>query len=239
MKKLCFFIGASFLSMVLHANNSGDYFSGFYLGGGLGLINFDTDQSMVFDPSKVATAYRYNLSASESDNHFLGTVYLGYGYQFNSPLYIAAEAIAEFAKPSFEWSNSNIYWRVKQNNAYGGRLKLGVVHNNWLVYGLGGWEMVRIKRNVSFISGGIYNSGTMLLQNVSSSDSQTIGQLGAGLDIAMNDHWAVQFQYAHNFYDDSNDGINHMLITFNNPKGNYHSDLNSNEGTIGLRYRFG
>lgn len=239
MKKLFFSLGIGFLPFAIHANDTFDYFSGFYVGSGLGFNNLEGEHRLVFDPSKVANILLYNFNDSENNSHFLGTVYLGFGHRFNAPIYMAAEGITEFAKPSTSLIIPNVHFTAKQKIAYGGRLKVGYTKTNWLFYGLLGLEKAKINHNVSFLQGGIYNSGMMLLQNISVSNSKTIKQLGAGIDVAINEHWAVQLEYAHNFYSDNNYAINHTLITFNNPKGNYYSSLNGNEGTVGLRYSFG
>lgn len=238
MRKLFFALGLLFYAFALEANEPVDYFGGFYLGGSLGFNLLDGKQQLIFDTTKVDRVTRYNLESFNDSSHFLGAAYFGYGYRFSNPLYIAAEAIAELTSLSSQGGTPDVNFNIKQHNAYGGRIKVGYAQERWLLYGLAGLEQTKIKRSVNFVDGGIYNSFMMLLNNISDSDSTTIRQLGVGMDLAMNAHWAIQLEYAHIFYKDKCYPINHTLITFNNPQGTYYSSLRGNEGLIGLRYRW-
>jgi opacity protein-like surface antigen len=238
MKKINLILTASLLPLTVSATSSIDYFSGAYVGGGLGANFLSSSQELVFDPSKVANTARYNFNQSTNNSAILGQLYLGYGYLFSpKPVYVAVEAIADFSHPSFIMGSSNIDINLKQNNAYGGRVKLGYVHQAGLLYILAGVERASISRNVVFRNGGIYNSGTMSLHNLTGNNNGSIiNQLGAGIDIALRANWVVQLEYAHNFYNDKNYTINHTLITFNNPKGAFSSYLEGNQVTLGVKY---
>lgn len=236
MKKIVFAL--SFMPFAVVAGQVQDYFSGFYVGGGVGGVEYHSKQSLNFDPTKVMNTQRYNTSQRENESRFLGSLNLGYGYQFKLPLYLAAEAIAEFFEPSTSWEGSDFNFRRRQDNAFGGRLKLGYVHQHWLLYGLAGLEHGQVKRSVSFVPGGIYNRNMMRLQTLTA-NSTLIKQLGAGMNWALTTHWALQFEYAHNFYQNKESPIDHQLITYNNPKGKANFSLNGNEFLLGARYRFG
>lgn len=227
----------SLLPLTVSATSTIDYFSGAYVGGGLGVNYLSSSQEAVFDPSKVANTARYNFNQSTNSSSILGQLYLGYGYLFSAkPVYVAAEAIADFSQHSITLGSSNIDISLKQNNAYGGRVKLGYAHQAGLVYLLAGAERASISRNVVFRNGGIYNSGTMSLQNLTSTNDTTIKQLGVGINKVLSINWVAQLEYAHNFYSDKDFSINHTLITFNNPKGSYSSSLEGNQVTLGIKY---
>lgn len=240
MKKIIYTLIAGLLPLTASATNPVDCFSGGYVGGGLGANILSASQKLVFDPSKVANTARYNFNQSNNDNtYFLGQLYLGYGYLFSPiPVYVAAEAIGEFSKPSFAISSSSINANMKQNNAYGGRIKLGYAYNAGLFYVLAGLERASMSRNVVFSNRSIYNSGTMFLQNIADNHyGATMKQVGTGINIALGSGWAAQLEYAHNVYDNKTYGINHTIIKYNNPKGIYTSEFNNgNEATLGIKY---
>jgi len=239
MKKVFFTLGLACLPLSGFADASCDFFSGFYVGAGLGFNTLGNKQQLYFDPTKVANVSLYNLNNQYSKTSFIGAGYLGYGYRFNDWGYVALEGIINSGSSTLKKNVVNASFSMKQENAYGGRIKLGYAEEPWLVYGLAGLLHANINRNVDFVNGGIYNTGTMFLQNINAKVNPTIYQLGAGLDYAFTRNWAVRFEYAHNFIDSKTYGVNHTMITYNNPKGTYHSALNGNQLLAGLRYRWG
>ncbi|MCW8471309.1 outer membrane beta-barrel protein [Fluoribacter gormanii] len=241
MKALLLGLGLGIIPACTLANglaDNSDHFSGFYLGGALGGLRISTDQSLVFNPKKVANVSKYNANLSESSTNPLGQITAGYGRKFHI-FYIAGELIAEITNAEIKRETPNLKWNMKQKSAFGGRVKSGITLEKWLLYGLAGVETVRIGHHVDFIRGGTYNSGTMFLDAINTNKNTTVWQLGLGVDYSLNTHWVAQVEYAHNFYNNhANSNIDHRIITFNNPKGIYSSSLSGNEITVGVKYLF-
>lgn len=238
MKNVLLTLTLGCVPFAISAQTNCDYFGGIYIGGGLGFNALGNKRELTFDPAKVANTAMYYYENAERSTRLQGSGYVGYGRKFYKSGYAAIEAFVESELPEITKTTPNINVSTKQETAYGGRVKLGVIDIPWLVYGLAGLLHSNINQGVTFVNGGIYNSGTMLLQPIQQKESATIMQLGAGIDYSLTKQWAIQLEYAHNFYDKRTHSVNHTFITFNNPKGTYSTLFNGDEMFAGLRYRW-
>lgn len=238
MNKINLILAACILPLTVSATSPTNYFGGAYVGGGLGASWSTATQQLGFNPGRVANTWIYNLKQSQSNSSLMEQLFLGYGYLFPSkPLYVALEAIADFTQLSQNMSSPALIVNIKQNNAYGGRVKLGYVDRASLLYLLVGLEGTSLKNNISFPNGGLYNSYFMSLQDINGkSNNALITQVGAGFNFAFATNWQAQLEYAHNFYSNKNYDLNHKFITFNNPIGTYTASLEGNQVSFGIKY---
>src|SRR5690606_36320656 len=145
-------------------------FSQNYIGLSPDFLWLQADQRFSFDPNKVNNIGQYSQDKSFNSLSINGNVRLGYQYTFNQV--IAAVEVDDTFLPSRVSKNNNDFnAKLTQNNSVAVKLKFGREHDpRDTIYLIGGYAFTWVKYQVNFKPDGIYNAGSMLLNNISKSE---------------------------------------------------------------------
>lgn len=227
-----------FTSIVLRVDAADiNYFSGLYLGSGIGLNSAQASHGLQFDADKVADVSRYNAHFKSTAQSGFASLMLGYQKSLYDLLWVGLELGLQLA-PSLETRHAELALSYRNRRSFDGRMHLGLRHNKWQLYGLTGLGLSQSKQSLSFPVGGIYQSTMMFLDGSIKTSTLFIKTFGAGLERAVSQHLAIRLEYAHQFLPVHSFGaLNHSSITYNNPKGYALSSLSCNQVILGVLYR--
>jgi outer membrane immunogenic protein len=201
--------------------------TGFYLGGTIG------------GASQTATTtdvdyYDYGGSLSQSDVSFVYGLHAGYNWQYGMGVF-GIEA---------DISGNTFDKRFSDLNCGGGctrtleassdwfstvRGRLGLASGNALVYVTGGVAFVDRKQS--------YNLTNNPVTPVSANDVATGFAAGAGVEVALNNHWSVRAEY---LYIGVPDETKILYDPLNNPTNNrFNFAFDAQIARVGVSYKFG
>jgi len=217
--------------------------TGFYAGAATGMMDTMDNHELNFDNSKVrATLYDYSTD-NKSIAGPLAMLFLGYGKQFSNRWYTSAEIGASLTHDSNLLETSDLTINAKRNTVISAQLRLGhLVDEKWKVYGICGFARTTFDRSIHFIPGGLYNrtkhTGSLTLSDVDKSVVSYGPQVGLGFTKLFTDHISARLEYIATFYNSDELDLDDYVYTYNNPKGKYYFDTNTQELNLGVSYTF-
>jgi high affinity Mn2+ porin len=217
--------------------------SGFYLGGHLGYALGGSSWSSAPGPSgtlSFSNAYNFKTGNGSYQVGLQG----GYDYMFASRWVLGVEA--DFSAPSFVGGNqtfsspltgtANYLEQVEFSGNVLGRVGYSpgsVYSGHWLFYATGGfaWSYDQFTRTqlAGAPAGGAAVPGTMENAFIR---PRFGGAVGAGVEVALDQHWTAQLQYLFIDYDSRS-------VVFPAGAQRVSSDLALSQLRLGLNYRFG
>jgi outer membrane immunogenic protein len=233
--------------------------SGFYLGGNVGVIWSNTSA----DPGSFTTtgvdftgrqAVGQFQSFNIGDTGFTGGVQTGYNWQF-APNWVAGiEADLDyaglnktdtrvFAQTHFigdgpiEANTESATQRLSWLGTVRGRLGFTVLDNRLLAFATGGFAYGRVNDSVQTI--GVPNGAAGILIGASSDTVRTGWTVGGGVEYAFLNKWSAKLEYL--YYDLGSRTLNLNYGSVPGDAGNtlnYKFHDNGNLARVGLNYRF-
>lgn len=216
------------------------HMTGFYIGAATGVMERADSQELSFDPSKVRISlydYSSDKRVTEGPSAIL---FLGYGKLWNR-FYTSGEIAANVAHDSNQLETSDLTINSRRNTVFSAQLRSGyLVKEDWMLYGLCGLARTTFDRSVHFISGGIYNTtksrGALTLNDIDKSIMTYGPQIGIGFAKFFTEHLSLRLEYMATFYDSDQVDLTDYVYTYNNPKGTYRFNTNTQELNLGISY---
>lgn len=201
----------------LHVSNKLDYFSGWFLGAGLGASYLTTDVDTTIQPTRDSTSLPSTTFSNDiNDTEIAGDLFAGYGNVFNDNYYFGGELSVIYAptnKSAEQTTQVNVgsdesittqnEMKIKNDFSYTADLKFGyLVTHTTLIYLLAGAEYTKFDctanntwpNDSSFPNGG--GSFTIPAQqnNYTFSKSEIAFMPGIGIETFMTDSLALRLQ---------------------------------------------
>jgi outer membrane immunogenic protein len=201
--------------------------TGFYIGANLG-----GDWARAKDAITVTTTGAAVTSGTTQSSGFLAGGQAGINWQFHPNWVIGVEADGDWLTNSS--TVTTIDGAIRHDgrlSAVGtGRARLGVVSNNWMLFGTGGfaWSYGQVTRTQ--ITGTVGGAGPQTVETVT--NTRVGWSAGGGVEYGFAANWTARAEYL--FL-----GLDKFSYTFPIAGRTTASTLNINEGRVALNYKFG
>lgn len=207
------------ISLLIITTPASTYGLQLYVGASLDPNRFSATQTFKFDPNKVNHVNQYDNQRSWQSLVINASIEAGLQLQNDSFIFDGAIR-GNGLHQQITTSNNDFQSSLTQNNNIEILAKIGKeIANNYIVCVLAGYSWSNDKYNVNFNPGGIYDSNTMLLENISNNLIFRGPEIGVGLTRHISGNIDFFIDFTHTFYQTEKVDLNHRKITFNNPKG--------------------
>jgi opacity protein-like surface antigen len=211
--------------------------NGFYTEISSGITNIHDNFKLAFYDGKVLNNSNYNFSDEISKKNYANMdISLGYGNKLG-PFYLAGKIEVDLNRRSTELKTNDFSYKSKQNNVFMPQLLLGYSPGQKvMVYGSFGFAWTTFHKKIDFISGGIYNTSGMLLNNVDETISSYGPKAAVGIKYNIWRDLQVKLEFSHVSYRSGSIGLNDRTYNYSgfNPIGKYKFDTTTNEVSVGL-----
>lgn len=220
--------------------------TGFYFGAKAGAVfsNFDTNtstQAGSMFSSELANVVNHAGNQTINTSGFLSGIESGYNWQFNQFLFGLEADFQSLSTNGVKYSNAVIYDNAgdqfvitsyaDNNWLLTARPRLGLVTNNWLLYGTGGLSLAYLRSD--FLFSNSLGSGSFESQRVHSIKPGYV--VGAGVETHLTHHVSLKAEYLFEDFNKTNASLMHQSTSTSQPFFNW-MRLNANLISLGLNY---